>query len=106
MLLKTIDSTNPVTRTNKVLPIPEYAAKPAAHQPFSPTDRKIVPDSRFFNTRFDTDTSVFWLSMRPDCPAKFTPELVQAFRDFQHQASRVETAGLQGGDHRVFESRI
>ncbi len=83
MLLDTIDSTNPVTKIDKVLPIPEYAAKSAAHQPFLPADRKIVPDSRFFNTRFDTDTSIFWLNMSQDCPAKFTPELVQAFRDFQ-----------------------
>ena len=83
MLLKTIDSTNPVSKSDKVFPIPEYAAKPAVHQPFLPADRKIVPDSRFFNTRFDPDTSVFWLNMRADCPAKFTPELVQAFRDFQ-----------------------
>jgi len=83
MLIQKIDTTQLAPKNEAIRPITDYAAKHAVHQLYSTSNRKINSDNPFFNTRFDSDASIFWLSLRPDCPPKFTPELVQAFRAFQ-----------------------
>ena len=93
MQLKTVDPKKNSYKNNVVRPISEYAAKSSSHQAFLPADRTFVPDSRYFNTRFDAEMSVFWLNMRADCPAKFTPELVQAFVALkEHELERFRTS--------------
>lgn len=96
MRLKSIESKPGEYKNNVVYPISDYATKATAHQAFLPADHPFAPDSRYFNTRLDAEMSVFWLNMRTDCPAKFTPDLVQAFRDFQltfnhHYRSRIQS---------------
>lgn len=71
------------TNTKELTPVAEYTGKTTAQQLNFPTNRRIATDSPFFSTRIDRANSIYWLSMRPDCPAKFTPELLQAFRAFQ-----------------------
>jgi len=93
-------------------PMTDYAVKSTVHQLFSTTGRNLDSDNPFFDTRFDTDASTFWLSLRPDCPPKFTLELVQAFRTFQTKFSnyyqkRTEThAKSVYPDYLVFNSEI
>ncbi len=83
MLLETIDTSTLKPTSDQLTISAECKPKTAVHQLYSATNRKLASDSPFFSTRFDSDTSIFWLSLKPDCPAKFTPELVQAFRSFQ-----------------------
>lgn len=61
----------------------DYAEKNTPHQLYLATNRENASETPFFSTRFDSKSSTFWLSLRPDCPAKFTPELIQSMRSFQ-----------------------
>ncbi len=83
MIQQSIEADRSVINPRKVFPINDYTEKTSFHQQLFSPYRETNPVDQFFNTRLDADSSVFWLSMRPDCPAKFTPELIQAFRDFQ-----------------------
>jgi len=87
MLLQSIDSAKISGNKEAIHPTTDYAAKSTVHQLFSASNRELDSDDSFFDTRLDADTSAFWLSLRPDCPPKFTLELVQAFRAFQTKFS-------------------
>jgi DSF synthase len=104
MLLEKIDTTEFVQPA-------DYATKSTVHQLYSATNRKTASDSPFFNTRFDTASSIFWLSLRPDCPPKFTPGLLQAFREFQsnfenHYRNRAKSQAPTNPKYLVFTSEI
>ena len=83
MLRQTNEAERLAPNTDNLILDADYAAKTNTHQLYSATNRQKATDSPFFSTRFDTQSSTFWLNLRADCPAKFTPELVQAFRAFQ-----------------------
>ena len=83
MLQQSIEANQSAVEPDKVFPTSDHTEKISLYQPFSTIDREITSDNRFFSARLETSSSIFWLSLRPDSPAKFTPELVQAFRDFQ-----------------------
>ena len=83
MLLQSHETERQKSNTDNLILDADYAAKTPAHQLYSATNRQKATDSPFFDTRFDTQASTFWLSLRADCPAKFTPDVVQAFRAFQ-----------------------
>ena len=112
MSVKALDSGKPASRKNTIRPTNDYAAKPSVHQLFSTSNRKLDSDNPFFHTRLDTDSSAFWLSLRPDCPPKFTLELVQAFRAFQtsfsnYYQNRAEThENPKCPEYLVFNSEI
>lgn len=83
MLLQSHESERLAPNSDNLILDADYAAKTTAHQLYSATNRKKATDSPFFSTYFDTQASTVWLNLHPDCPAKFTPELVQSFRAFQ-----------------------
>jgi len=83
MLLEKINTNDLKPTSEQLITHTEYKTNTTAHQLYSATNRKHAQDNPFFSTRFDQETSVFRLNLRADCPAKFTPELVQAFRAFQ-----------------------
>jgi DSF synthase len=97
MLVRALDTdaTKRDLKYDAIYPTTDYATKSTVHQLFSTTSRNPESDNPFFDTRFDVDSSTFWLSLRPDCPPKFTLELIQAFRTFQsnfanHYQNRTE----------------
>jgi len=65
-----------------------HTVKTTPHQLYSATNRETASGAPFFSTRLDSKSSTFWLSLRPDCPAKFTPELIQSIRTFQTEFTR------------------
>jgi DSF synthase len=93
-------------------PAADYAAKSTVHQLFSASNRLLDSDNPFFDTHFDTNESTFWLSLRPDCPPKFTLELVQAFRAFQtkfstrYKNSTETRVNLKNPEYLVINSQI
>jgi DSF synthase len=87
MSVQALNNNDLPLKQHELLPTTDYAAKSTVHQLFSTTNRQLDSDSSFFDTHFDADASTFWLSLRPDCPAKFTLKLVQAFREFQTKFS-------------------
>ncbi len=99
-------------KQRELSPAADYAAKSTVHQLFSTTNRQLETDNPFFDTHFDVDASTFWLSLRPDCPAKFTLELVQAFREFQtkfstqYQNKADSRAKLKNPEYLVINSEI
>ncbi len=83
MSLQKHNTTSPNANFKENTPDTVYTTKAEVHQLYLTTNRKTESSTPFFSTQFDTDSSTFWISLRPDCPPKFTPELVQAFRTFQ-----------------------
>jgi len=65
-------------------------------QPINSTVRRLFDNDRqgrdknspFFTNYLDTESGIHWLRLRPDCPAKFTNELVSDLCDFHFQFSR------------------
>ncbi len=95
MLEQALDRDNLLQKEGPVFPITDYAENSTVHQLFSTPNRNPESGNPFFDTRFDVDSSTFWLSLRPDCPPKYTLELIQAFRTFQsnfanHYQNRAE----------------
>ena len=112
MLLQSHESEKMAPNTDNLILDADYTAKTTAHQLYSATNRKKATDSPFFSTYLDTQTSTFWLNLSPDCPAKFTPELVQAFRAFQrsfsahYQNHSANTAAAKQPEYFVLNSDI
>ena len=112
MLLQSHESEKLAPNTDNLILDADYAAKTTTHQLYSATNRKTSTDSPFFSTHFDTQASTFWLTLRADCPAKFTPELVQSFRAFQtsfrdhYQNFSTKTATAKQPEYFVFSSDI
>lgn len=102
MLLQSHESERLAPNTDNLILDADYAVKTTVHQLYSTPNREISFDSRFLSTCFDKQTSTFWLNLRPDCPAKFTPKLVQAFRTFQTSFSnhyRKKTTNSATAEH-------
>ena len=68
-------------KETEISPVTDYTTNNAVQQLFSTVNRKIAQDNPFYSTHLDAGSSIFWLSLNPDCPAKFTPELVSALRE-------------------------
>ena len=65
----------------------------------------------FFGTSFDTKHGIFWVFLNPNCPRKFTPELVSALRRTQMALKdriqqELTTAQTHRVRYQVFGSRI
>jgi len=83
MLLLKNDSAQPVTETKGNFLNTAHTEKADVHHLYLTPNQKTDSNAPFFSTQFDTDSSIFWMSLLPNCPSKFTPDLVQAFRKFQ-----------------------
>ena len=81
----------------EIAPVTDYTINNTAQQMFSTVNRKIAQDNPFYSTHLDPDSSIFWLSLNPECPAKFTPELVSALRRFQRGFKSQYTASTRWG---------
>ncbi len=107
MLVQSLSPSKPEKVRNPIHPTTEYAAKSTVHQLFSSINRQLESDDSFFDTRLDVESSTFWLSLRPNCPPKFTLELVQAFRAFQTKFSNYyKNQSETQPEYLVFNSEI
>ena len=83
MSLQITDTSTFIANANEISTDTVYTKKADVHQLFFTNNQPIAFDGDFFSAEYDTDSSIFWLRMHPNCPPKFTPELVKAFREFQ-----------------------
>ena len=81
----------------EISPVTDYTTNNTVQQLFSTVNRKTAQDNPFYSTHLDPDSSIFWLSLNPECPAKFTPELVGALRRFQRGFKSQYTASTRWG---------
>jgi len=108
----TIESKLPALKIEALSLDTGHTAKTTPHQLYSATNRETASETPFFSTRFDSKSSTFWLSLRPDCPAKFTPELIQSIRAFQtefirhYQQKPGSIASAIAPEYMVFSSEI
>lgn len=51
----------------------------------------------YFESIIESDTGIHWWRLKPDCPAKFTPELVTCLREFQTDFGRRMRDLIAGG---------
>jgi len=99
-------------KNNELSDVADRTSKQTVHQLFSTPNRQLDSDNPFFDTHFDVDASTFWLSLRSDCPPKFTLELVQAFREFQtkfstqYQNKADSRVKLKNPEYLVINSKI
>mgnify|MGYP001815353316 CR=1 FL=1 len=84
-------------KETEISPVTDYTTNNAVQQLFSTVNRKIAQDNPFYSTHLNASSSIFWLSLNPDCPAKFTPELVSALRGFQRSFKSQHTASARWG---------